>query len=144
MKSSVILLLLTLSVQFSSAQTENQNTLTDSVQFMKPSLLCECIDFKDEVASFPGGIEMLNLWVKTNLQYPEFSFEMGEQGIVYVSFVIEQDGSLTNIEIQQGVSFELDREAVRLVERMPKWNPTYVKGKLVRSRCRVPISFKLI
>ncbi len=69
--------------------------------------------------------------------------EMGEQGIVYVKFVIDKDGSVVNEEVRKGVSESLDNEALRVVKMMPKWIPGEQDGKKVRVSFTLPISFKL-
>lgn len=116
----------------------------DSTAFPPPEILTECIDLpEDEVASFPGGKSAWNNWLAANMTYPEVALEQGDHGRVYVSFVIEIDGSITHVELLRGVSPELDREALRLVKSMPKWNPSSMDGRLIRSRCRAPIIFTL-
>lgn len=101
------------------------------------------IDFPDVEALFPGGAAELQRWINSNVQYPQTSIEMNEQGRVYLSFVVETDGSLSNISIERGVSEDLDKEAKRVLRKMPNWEAGEVKGKKVRTRCRLPIIFTL-
>jgi len=82
-------------------------------------------------------------WIVKNVKYPQASIEMNEQGRVYLAFVVEIDGSISNIVIERGVSPDLDREAKRLLRNMPKWVPGEAKGQKVRTRCRLPINFTL-
>ncbi len=103
----------------------------------------EIVEFPDVEASFVGGAAAMKKWIQENVVYPEISRELGDQGRVYVSFVVEQDGSITGIDIPRSLTVELDREAKRLVREMPKWTPGSVKGENVRSRCRLPITFTL-
>lgn len=103
----------------------------------------EVIEFPDVEASFPGGAAALQKWIVENIQYPQTSIEMNEQGRVYLSFVVEPDGSISNIAVERGVSTDLDREAKRVVRSMPKWNAGEAKGKKARTRCRLPINFTL-
>ncbi len=103
----------------------------------------EIIDFPDVEASFPGGAAAMKKWIQENVQYPDMAMQMGDQGKVYLSFVIEPDGSITGVKIQRGVTDELDREAKRVVRKMPKWTPGEAKGKAVRTRCRLPITFTI-
>jgi len=103
----------------------------------------EIIEFPDVDAQFPGGSAALQKWIVDHVQYPQTSIEMNEQGKVYLSFVVEPDGSISNIAIERGVSTDLDREAKRLVRSMPKWVPGEASGKRVRARCRLPINFSL-
>ena len=109
----------------------------------KTEIIPEVVEFPDVEASFPGGPAAMKQWIQQNVQYPEISRELGDQGRVYVSFVVETDGSITGIDIPRSLTTELDREAKRLVREMPKWAPGSVKGESVRSRCRLPITFTL-
>ena len=68
---------------------------------------------------------------------------MNEQGRVFLSFVVEKDGSITNVSIERGVSPEIDKEAKRVIRKMPKWIPGEASGKKCRARCRLPINFQL-
>jgi len=68
---------------------------------------------------------------------------MNEQGKVYVSFIVEKDGRITNIEIQRGVSDDLNKEAKRVVRNMPDWTPGESSGKRVRTKCSLPINFEI-
>lgn len=103
----------------------------------------EIIDFPDVEAQFPGGAAALQKWIVDNVNYPQTSIEMEEQGRVYLSFVVEPDGSITNVAIVKGVSADLDREAKRLVRAMPKWTAGEAGGKKARTRCQIPINFTL-
>lgn len=106
-------------------------------------IIPEIVEFPDVEASFPDGARAMKEWITANMVYPEISRELGDQGRVYVSFVVEADGSITGIEVPRSLTTELDREAKRLVREMPKWTPGLVKGEKVRSRCRIPITFTL-
>lgn len=101
------------------------------------------IDFPDVEASFLGGAAAMQRWIAENVIYPQSSIEMNEQGRVYLSFVVEADGSLSNIAIERGVSQDLDKEAKRLIRKMPNWEAGEAKGKKARTRCRLPINFTL-
>jgi protein TonB len=103
----------------------------------------EIIEFPDVEAAFPGGAAELQKWIGSNVQYPQTSIEMNEQGRVYVSFVVEPDGTITNINIERGVSNDLDKEAKRLLRSMPKWVAGEAGGRKARTRCRLPINFQL-
>ncbi len=103
----------------------------------------EIIDFPDVEASFPGGAAAMQKWIGENVQYPQNSIEMNEQGRVYLSFVVEKDGKISNIKIERGVSSDLDKEAKRLLRKMPKWLAGESSGRRVRTRCRLPINFTL-
>ncbi len=104
----------------------------------------EIVNFPHIEAEFPGGAEALMKYIDTNLVYPEVSREMHEQGRVYLSFIIEKDGSISNVQVVKGVSKALDQEARRLVRNMPKWTPAQMDGQVVcRSRMRLPVVFRL-
>lgn len=103
----------------------------------------EIIDFPDVEAQFPGGAAALQQWIAKNVNYPQTSIEMNEQGRVYLSFVVEEDGSISNVAVVKGVSADLDKEAKRLVRAMPNWAPGEAKGEKARTRCQIPINFTL-
>jgi|TARA_R110000737_G_scaffold53512_1_gene75135 protein TonB len=103
----------------------------------------EIIEFPDVEAQFPGGMAELQKYIASNINYPQTSIEMNEQGKVYLSFVVEPDGTISNIVVERGVSSDLDREAKRVVRGMPKWTPGEAGGKKARTRCRLPINFTL-
>jgi protein TonB len=103
----------------------------------------EVIEFPDVEAVFPGGPGAMQQWIAKNVKYPQTSIELGEQGKVYVSFVVEPDGAVSGVQVERGVSDDLDREAKRLVRAMPNWTAGEAGGKKARTRCRLPINFTL-
>ncbi|NDC27733.1 MAG: energy transducer TonB [Crocinitomicaceae bacterium] len=103
----------------------------------------EIIEFPDVEAEFIGGAQAMMKYIQQNIQYPPTSIEMNEQGKVYLSFVVEPDGTISNVAIERGVSKDIDNEAKRIVRSMPKWTPGEAKGKKSRTRCRLPINFQL-
>jgi protein TonB len=103
----------------------------------------EIIEFPDVEAEFIGGAQALMKYIQTNIQYPPTSIEMNEQGKVYLSFVVEPDGAISNVVVERGVSPDLDKEAKRVVRSMPNWKPGESKAKKSRTRCRLPINFQL-
>jgi protein TonB len=110
----------------------------------KPVVAAEVVDFPDVEAEFPGGINAMKKFIGDNVQYPIGAIEQGIEGNVYVTFVVEKDGAITGINIMRGTeSPELNKEAIRLIESMPKWKPGEVKNTPVRCRLRLPISFTL-
>ncbi len=82
-------------------------------------------------------------WVMKSLVYPPKAIKDGTQGTVYVTFVIEKDGSLSNIEIQRGISLQCDNEVKRVIAKSPKWKPGKDKGKTVRVKFSIPVKFTL-
>ncbi len=102
----------------------------------------EIHDFVEVVASFVGGQQALQVWLDTNIVLPDRSIWKAEnQGKVFVEFVVEKDGSITNVRILKSLSEEIDREAKRLVRKMPAWIPAKQDGIVVRSRVRMPIQY---
>jgi protein TonB len=99
-------------------------------------------DFTEEDAQFPGGNDILQKWIATNFELPS-DLTKSEQGKIYLSFVIEKDGSVSNIRIVKGLSDKLNEVAIKVVEKMPKWKPAINNGKPVRSRYTLPISVVL-
>jgi tonB family C-terminal domain len=99
-------------------------------------------DLVDEMPSFPGGLEELYKWIDNNVQYPAVARENGIEGRVILKFIVEKDGSLSDSTVIHSVHPMVDREALRLVGQMPKWNPGKRAGIPVRVRCCLPIKFK--
>jgi len=99
--------------------------------------------FAEVEPTFPGGESAMMTWIQEHIEYPQLAVEMGEQGIVYVQFVVNKDGSIEKVKIMRGVSDALDDEAKRVVKRMPKWTPGEQAGKKVRVRYTLPIHFRL-
>ena len=97
----------------------------------------------EEQPEFPGGMEAFMKYLAKNIQYPERAVDNGIQGKVMVRFVVERNGSASQVEIIKGVDPELDKEAARVVKAMPKWKPGRQQGKEVRTRFIVPVVFRL-
>ncbi len=100
-------------------------------------------DVVEQMPSFPGGNGKLSEFLSQNVRYPVVAVENGIEGRVIVRFIVERDGSVSNVEVAKGAEASLDNEAVRVVKMMPKWNPGKQNGKAVRVNFNVPISFKL-
>ena len=103
----------------------------------------EIIDFPDEEASFPGGVEALSKYIEDNAVYPEAAKKEGIQEKIYVQFIVKSDGSLTGIEIISGKNIDLRNETIRLVSEMPLWIPAEKDSEQVASRVRLPINYTL-
>lgn len=95
----------------------------------------------EDMPSFPGG--NVQKWIAKNVKYPVLAMENGIQGKVFIQFVIEKDGSITDVKVVRGVDSSLDKEAVRVVSSMPKWKPGKQRGKPVRVSYTLPINFQL-
>ncbi len=94
-------------------------------------------------AEYIGGIQQMQEDIFTNLKYPQVDIEIGNQGTVYVSFVVEKDGSVSNVKIERGISETIDREAKRIVRDFPQWKPAENAYGKVRTIVRLPIKFIL-
>ena len=97
----------------------------------------------EESASFPGGIQEMTNFIKNNLKYPQQARETGTQGKVFVTFVVEKDGSLTDVKVLRDIGSGCGEEAVRVVKSMPKWKPAKQRGKPVRMQFNLPVAFTL-
>ena len=100
-------------------------------------------DIVEQMPSFPGGPAALMKFLSENIKYPVVAQENGVQGRVVVAFVVERDGSITDVHIARGVDPSLDKEAVRVVKSMPKWTPGKQNGSAVRVKFNVPVAFRL-
>ena len=100
-------------------------------------------DVVEQMPSFPGGMGALMSWLSQNIKYPVIAAENGVQGRVIVQFVVEKDGSITDVKVAKSVDPSLDKEAARVVSSMPKWTPGKQNGSAVRVKYTVPVTFKL-
>ena len=100
-------------------------------------------DVVEQMPSFPGGQSALLEWLSNNVKYPVVAQENGVQGRVVVSFVVERDGSITDVKVVRGVDPSLDKEASRVVKAMPRWIPGKQNGSAVRVKYNVPVAFRL-
>lgn len=96
----------------------------------------------EEMPSFPGGEKALMQYIKDNTYYPKEMCEGAAQGRVMVGFVINEDGSVSDVKILKSLTPECDEVAVEIVKGMPKWNPGKQNGKAVKTKYTVPVSFR--
>ena len=97
----------------------------------------------EEMPEFPGGMAECMKFLSKNIKYPPISAENGIQGRVIVQFVVNQDGSIVDPVVVRGVDSHLDKEALRVIQMMPKWKPGNQRGKAVRVKYTVPVMFRL-
>ena len=97
----------------------------------------------EQMPSFPGGDVALMQYLSKNIKYPPVAEEMGIQGRVICTFVVERDGSVSDIRIARSVDPSLDKEAIRVVSGMPKWIPGRQNGQMVRVKYTLPVTFRL-
>lgn len=100
-------------------------------------------DIVEQQPMFPGGTSALMKFLSENTKYPVVAQENGVQGRVTVQFVVEKDGSVSDVHVLRGVDPSLDKEAVRVVKSMPRWTPGKQNGTTVRVNYRVPVLFRL-
>lgn len=138
MKQFFFILLLGIgTAQYLPAQ-ELDTLLVDSVG-MEQERSYIIIDPVETMAMFPGGADSLRQYLELNN-----TWTVGREtivGRVYVGFVVEEDGSITNVEIVKGLEESCNKEAIRLVKEMPKWKPAELQGQPVRTKMILPISF---
>ena len=100
-------------------------------------------DVVEQMPSFPGGPSALMQYLSSNIKYPVVAEENGVQGRVVCTFVVERDGSITDVRVIKSVDPSLDKEAVRVVKSMPRWIPGKQNGSAVRVKYTVPVTFRL-
>ena len=115
------------------AQSEPPKTTEDTMIF----------EVVEQRPSFPGGDAALMSWLSQNIKYPLVAAEMAIQGRVIVQFVVEKDGSITDVKVAKSVDPSLDKEAARVIKSMPHWIAGRQNGSPVRVRFTVPVTFKL-
>lgn len=136
--------LMTDDLEIMNADDESNNMAVvnfDNLNYA-PEETDEIIPFipSEDMPVFPGNVQK---WIGKNVKYPQLALEHGLQGKVFVQFVIEKDGSVSNIKVVRGVDSSLDKEAVRVISTMPKWKPGKQRGKPVRVAYTLPIAFQL-
>ena len=97
----------------------------------------------DEMPEFPNGQEALMLYIAKQVKYPPEAKKAGAQGRVFIGFIVEPDGSLSDFKVLRGIGYGCDEEALRVAKSMPKWQPGIHRGKAVRVQYLVPVNFKL-
>lgn len=128
LKVALMMLVLLFSFMTSTAQTKKNDMVFDVVEVMP---------------QYPGGPIAMLKYLMENIKYPEQAMKEGIQGRVAVRFIVEKDGSISDVKPILSVHPLLNKEAVRVVESMPKWSPGKQNGKPVRVRFNVPVMFKL-
>ena len=103
----------------------------------------EIFTIVEEMPEFPGGMNKLAEYLGKNIKYPQMARESGIQGRVFVQFVVEPDGSVSNVAVMRSLGGGCDEEAIRVVKSMPKWKAGKQRGKPVRVSYILPVNFKL-
>lgn len=97
----------------------------------------------EQMPEFPGGQAALMKWIGDHVKYPAIAEENGIQGRVICTFVVERNGSITDVQVERSIDPSLDKEAVKVLKKMPKWIPGRAGGKPVRVKYTVPVTFRL-
>ena len=100
-------------------------------------------DEVEQMPEYPGGMPAMIEFLQTNIKYPEDAVKQKVEGRVMVQFVVETDGSISDVHVAKQVFPSLDAEAIRVVQAMPKWVPGREKGKVVRVKYNLPIVFRM-
>ena len=97
----------------------------------------------DQMPEFPGGEDEMMKFVQDNVVYPQQAKDAGVEGRVFVNFIVETDGSVSDVKVLRGIGHGCDEAAVEVVQSMPKWKPGFQNGEAVRVRYMLPVSFQL-
>lgn len=103
----------------------------------------EIFQVVEQDPEFPGGVEALYKYIQSNIKYPQLAKENNITGRVFVTFVVEKDGSVSNVKAARDIGGGCGAEAVRVVKSMPKWKPGKQRGKAVRAAYTLPVNFTL-
>lgn len=97
----------------------------------------------EQQAEFPGGLQAMMKFLQKNIKYPASAKRMGIEGRVFVKFIVDKEGGISNMEIVKGINADLDKEAMRVIKLMPPWKPGKQNGRAVKSQFVLPVYFKL-
>ena len=130
MHIKVLIMMLTMLFGFSitEAQAQGKDKVYDIVEVMP---------------QYPGGMPELMQYLAKNIKYPIQAQKKGIEGRVTVRFIVEKDGSISNVTVVRHIHPLLDKEAVRVIKAMPKWSPGMLNGKPVRVKFNIPVAFRL-
>lgn len=130
MHTKVLIMMLTVLFGFSitEAQAQGKDKVYDIVEVMP---------------QYPGGMPELMEYLAKNIKYPVQAQKKGIEGRVTVRFIVEKDGSISNVTVVRHIHPLLDKEAVRVIKAMPKWSPGMLNGKPVRVKFNIPVAFLL-
>jgi hypothetical protein len=146
MKNPLLLFALITSTSLSLLAQEKVKSPTPEVEYTQEEPVMKNVEepicaIPEVDADFPGGKVAMNQYLTENLKYPQFCLENEITGKVFLQFIIEKDGSISNIEVKREIHPLLAQESIRLIESMPNWIPAIYKGEKVRTRTILPISF---
>ncbi|MEM6831156.1 MAG: energy transducer TonB [Bacteroidota bacterium] len=134
MKFKLVLLILVITTFLSQAQVHNQNdTIIDGTVYT----------LVEEPAAYPGGVAGFYDYLGKNVKYPRLAARSGTEGRVFVQFIVEKDGTISNVDVVKGIGSGCDEEALRVMKMMPKWKPGKTNGEPARQKLVQVIEFKL-
>ena len=140
LNNEIVRVKFTLPIVFRLQGMEKEKILKDSVS---NSMDMELITIVEKQPEFPGGDEARNAYLTNNLRYPADAEAEKIEGRVICNFIVERDGSISEVNVVKGVHPSLDKEAIRLIQNMPKWIPATQRGKAVKMRFTLPVFFKV-
>ena len=117
-----------------------------SIRFTAPTIIHATDSVRtvvDQMPEYPGGMDAMGKFIHDNTHYPIVAAQAGIEGRVTICFIVTKNGSIKNIEVKRGLEAECDKEALRVVHAMPKWEPGKIKGQAVDVYFTLPITFKL-
>lgn len=126
---------------FQTVDLKYQKETDEFLERMKTDSLIDTVNYTEPV--FMNGKIDLYKFISSNIEFTQEAIENGIQGKVYVSFIIQKDGTVTNVNVIRGIDKNLDKIAVRIVRYTNKWNPASKNGKPIQSYLTIPISFRL-
>ncbi|MDR0427307.1 MAG: energy transducer TonB [Dysgonamonadaceae bacterium] len=131
-------------VTIDSVKTPKDSSETGTPDFIQEEKAEDIVHAKSDVdPEFPGGITALTRFIFSHALYPASASTQKKQGRVWCSFIVNKDGSVSDIKIEKGVFISLDQEAVKVLNQMPRWNPGYINGEAVRVKVYMPVVFQL-
>jgi len=119
---------------------QNNQLAVDSTEFVMPKTPYRVVE---DMPEFPGGNEAIPAYLAGQAKYPEVDYQIGIEGTVYLQFVVDENGQVGDVIVQRGVSNRLDREAMRVVQNMPRWKPGRQQGHAVPVYFQVKVKFKI-
>jgi len=125
-----------------SNEIPTTNTVVETSAPVEIEIKKEPVTLAETMPQFPGGQSELIRFIYKNIEYPLAALKQGIEGRVWCSFIVEADGSISNINLEEGVFIFLDDEAIRVLKIMPNWIPGQTKGENVRVKVYIPIVFK--
>jgi len=127
---------------FIATLLKSQSNSNDCVSVFDTLLNREIFLKPDSMPQFPGGIDSILTYIQNNLIYPAIA-DYCIEGKVFISFIVEPDGNLTNLKVIRSLDQLADTEALKVIKKMPKWLPAKCNGKFVPARFIVPVNFAL-